>query len=142
MLLFFFCSAWCWPLLGTLPGKLNGFLRSAGVIVILMHWVQASMIKAACKPYFQVTRPNSPGADLSACRHDGDPASKLCHHRMPDREAETPPGVDQPPAIEPGWSDASPFASQADPEPMESTASSSSTAMREKKLPPSPATAP
>ena len=48
-------SAWCSPC-RHLPGKLNSFLPVCGVIVILMHWVQASMIKAACKPYFAVTR--------------------------------------------------------------------------------------
>ena len=43
-------------LAGCTPSQLNGFLPVCGVIVILMHWVQASMIKAACKPYFAVTR--------------------------------------------------------------------------------------
>ena len=54
--LLFFWFGVALALLGTLPGKLNGFLPVCGVIVILMHWVQASMIKAACKPYFAVTR--------------------------------------------------------------------------------------
>ena len=54
--LLFFWFGVVLALLGTLPGKLNGFLPVCGVIVILMHWVQASMIKAACKPYFAVTR--------------------------------------------------------------------------------------
>ena len=40
-----------------LPGKLNSFLPVCGLIVILMHWLQAAMLKAACKPYFAVTRP-------------------------------------------------------------------------------------
>ncbi|UBO74272.1 DUF1145 domain-containing protein [Aeromonas rivuli] len=39
----------------TLPGKLSSFLPICGVIVALMHWVQASMIRAACKPHFFVT---------------------------------------------------------------------------------------
>ena len=43
-------------LIAPLPGKLNGFLPVCGVIVALMHWLQASMIKAACKRYFTVTR--------------------------------------------------------------------------------------
>ena len=54
--LLFFWFGVVLALLGTLPGKLNGFLPVCGVIVILKHWVQASMIKAACKPYFAVTR--------------------------------------------------------------------------------------
>ena len=54
--LLFFWFGVALALLGTLPGKLNGFLPVCGVIVILMHWVQASMIKAACKRYFEVTK--------------------------------------------------------------------------------------
>ena len=53
--LLFFWFGVALALLGTLPGKLNGFLPVCGVIVILMHWVQASMIRAACKPHFFVT---------------------------------------------------------------------------------------
>ncbi|WP_421321691.1 DUF1145 domain-containing protein [Aeromonas veronii] len=43
-------------LIAPLPGKLNGFLPVCGVIVALLHWLQASMIKAACKRYFAVTK--------------------------------------------------------------------------------------
>lgn len=43
-------------LIAPLPGKLNGFLPVCGVIVALLHWLQASMIKAACKRYFEVTK--------------------------------------------------------------------------------------
>lgn len=39
-----------------LPGKLNGFLPPCGLIVLLMHWAQASMIRKACERYFAVTR--------------------------------------------------------------------------------------
>lgn len=39
-----------------LPGRLNGFLPVCGVIVGLLHWLQASMIKAACKRYFAVSK--------------------------------------------------------------------------------------
>ncbi|MGY3885962.1 DUF1145 domain-containing protein [Aeromonas aquatica] len=55
VLLFFWLGV-VLALFGTLPGKLNGFLPVCGLIVALMHWVQASLIKAACKPYFPVTR--------------------------------------------------------------------------------------
>lgn len=54
--LLFFWFGVVLALFGTLPGKLDGFLPVCGVIVILMHWVQASMLKAACKPYFPVSR--------------------------------------------------------------------------------------
>ncbi|MGY3853534.1 DUF1145 domain-containing protein [Aeromonas aquatilis] len=43
-------------LIAPLPGKLNGFLPVCGVIVALLHWLQASMIKAACKRYFTITK--------------------------------------------------------------------------------------
>lgn len=43
-------------LIAPLPGKLNGFLPVCGVIVALLHWLQASMIEAACKRYFAVTK--------------------------------------------------------------------------------------
>ena len=43
-------------LIAPLPGKLNAFLPVCGVIVALLHWLQASMIKAACKRYFAVTK--------------------------------------------------------------------------------------
>jgi putative membrane protein len=43
-------------LIAPLPGKLNGFLPVCGVIVALLHWLQASMIKAACKRYFTVSK--------------------------------------------------------------------------------------
>ncbi|WP_042013046.1 DUF1145 domain-containing protein [Aeromonas fluvialis] len=43
-------------LIAPLPGKLNGFLPVCGVIVALLHWLQASMMKAACKRYFTVTK--------------------------------------------------------------------------------------
>ena len=55
-LILFFWFGVLVSLLAPLPGKLNGFLPVCGVIVILMHWVQASMDKAACKPYFAVSR--------------------------------------------------------------------------------------
>ncbi|POG23643.1 hypothetical protein C2855_10520 [Aeromonas bestiarum] len=55
-LILFFWFGVLVSLLAPLPGKLNGFLPVCGVIVILMHWVQASMVKAACKPYFAVSR--------------------------------------------------------------------------------------
>ena len=55
VLLFFWLGV-VLALLGTLPGKLNGFLPVCGVIVALLHWLQASMIKAACKRYFAVTK--------------------------------------------------------------------------------------
>lgn len=56
VLILFFWFGVLVSLLAPLPGKLNGFLPVCGVIVILMHWVQASMVKAACKPYFAVSR--------------------------------------------------------------------------------------
>ncbi len=55
-LILFFWFGVLVSLLAPLPGKLNGFLPVCGAIVILMHWVQASMVKAACKPYFAVSR--------------------------------------------------------------------------------------
>jgi putative membrane protein len=55
-LILFFWFGVLVSLLAPLPGKLNSFLPVCGVIVILMHWVQASMVKAACKPYFAVSR--------------------------------------------------------------------------------------
>lgn len=55
-LILFFWFGVLVSLLAPLPGKLNGFLPVCGVIVILMHWVQASMVKAASKPYFAVSR--------------------------------------------------------------------------------------
>lgn len=55
-LILFFWFGVLVSLLAPLPGKLNGFLPVCGVIVILMHWVQASLVKAACKPYFAVSR--------------------------------------------------------------------------------------
>ncbi|WP_368161487.1 DUF1145 domain-containing protein [Aeromonas sp. R5-3] len=55
-LILFFWFGVLVSLIAQLPGKLNGFLPVCGVIVILMHWVQASMVKAACKPYFAVSR--------------------------------------------------------------------------------------
>ena len=55
-LILFFWFGVLVSLLAPLPGKLNGFLPVCGVIVILMHWVQASMVKAACNPYFAVSR--------------------------------------------------------------------------------------
>ncbi|MBL0675860.1 DUF1145 domain-containing protein [Aeromonas dhakensis] len=55
-LILFFWFGVLVSLIAPLPGKLNGFLPVCGVIVILMHWVQASMVKAACKPYFTVSR--------------------------------------------------------------------------------------
>lgn len=55
-LILFFWFGVLVSLIAPLPGKLNGFLPVCGVIVILMHWVQASMVKAACKPYFAVSR--------------------------------------------------------------------------------------
>ncbi|TNH88703.1 hypothetical protein CF138_05915 [Aeromonas hydrophila] len=55
-LILFFWFGVLVSLIAPLPGKLNGFLPVCGVIVALMHWVQASMVKAACKPYFAVSR--------------------------------------------------------------------------------------
>ncbi|WP_421200366.1 DUF1145 domain-containing protein [Aeromonas enteropelogenes] len=55
-LILFFWFGVVMSLILPLPGKLNGFLPVCGVIVALLHWVQASMIKAACKRYFEVTR--------------------------------------------------------------------------------------
>lgn len=43
-------------LLALLPGKLNQFLPICGLVVALFHWLQASLIKAACKPYFALSR--------------------------------------------------------------------------------------
>ncbi|MFQ1610108.1 DUF1145 domain-containing protein [Aeromonas veronii] len=55
LILFFWFSV-LMSLIAPLPGKLNGFLPVCGVIVALLHWLQASMIKAACKRYFAVTK--------------------------------------------------------------------------------------
>ena len=55
-LILFFWFGVLVSLIAPLPGKLNGFLPVCGVIVALMHWVQASMVKAACKPYIAVSR--------------------------------------------------------------------------------------
>ncbi|MBW3810467.1 DUF1145 domain-containing protein [Aeromonas hydrophila] len=55
-LILFFWFGVLVSLIAPLPGKLNGFLPVCGVIVALMHWVQASMVKTACKPYFAVSR--------------------------------------------------------------------------------------
>lgn len=55
-LILFFWFGVLVSLLAPLPGKLNGFLPVCGVIVALLHWLQASMIKAACKRYFAVTK--------------------------------------------------------------------------------------
>ncbi|MFM4826475.1 DUF1145 domain-containing protein [Aeromonas bivalvium] len=52
-------SFWCGvflSLLAPLPGQLNQILPLCGVVVALMHWLQAGMIRSACKPYFTVTR--------------------------------------------------------------------------------------
>ncbi|MGN5171015.1 DUF1145 domain-containing protein [Aeromonas sp. 102P] len=55
-LILFFWFGVLVSLIAPLPGKLNGFLPVCGVIVVLLHWLQASMIKAACKRYFAVTK--------------------------------------------------------------------------------------
>ncbi|WFO51134.1 DUF1145 domain-containing protein [Aeromonas veronii] len=55
-LILFFWFGVLMSLIAPLPGKLNGFLSVCGVIVALLHWLQASMIKAACKRYFEVTK--------------------------------------------------------------------------------------
>ena len=55
-LVLFFWFGVLMSLIAPLPGKLNGFLPVCGVIVALLHWLQASMIKAACKRYFAVTK--------------------------------------------------------------------------------------
>ena len=55
-LILFFWFGVLISLIAPLPGKLNGFLPVCGVIVALFHWLQASMIKAACKRYFAVTK--------------------------------------------------------------------------------------
>ena len=55
-LMLFFWFGVLVSLIAPLPGKLNGFLPVCGVIVALLHWLQASMIKAACKRYFAVTK--------------------------------------------------------------------------------------
>ncbi|WP_429102790.1 DUF1145 domain-containing protein [Aeromonas veronii] len=55
-LILFFWFGVLVSLIAPLPGKLNGFLPVCGVIVALLHWLQASMIKAACKRYFEVTK--------------------------------------------------------------------------------------
>ena len=56
-LILFFWFGVLVSLIAPLPGKLNGFLPVCGVIVALLHWLQASMIKAACKRYFEVSKP-------------------------------------------------------------------------------------
>ncbi|WP_429153719.1 DUF1145 domain-containing protein [Aeromonas veronii] len=56
VLILFFWFGVLVSLIAPLPGKLNGFLPVCGVIVALLHWLQASMIKAACKRYFEVTK--------------------------------------------------------------------------------------
>ncbi|MGL4932263.1 MAG: DUF1145 domain-containing protein [Aeromonas sp.] len=38
-----------------LPGKLNDLLPICGGVVLLMHWVQARMVKRSCEPYFTVS---------------------------------------------------------------------------------------
>src|SRR5690606_20675683 len=43
-------------LVAPLPGKLNDLLPVCGLLIALVHLVQASMVKSACKPYFVVTR--------------------------------------------------------------------------------------
>ncbi|MGR1224707.1 DUF1145 domain-containing protein [Aeromonas veronii] len=55
-LILFFWFGVLMSLIAPLPGKLNGFLPVCGVIVALLHWLHASMIKAACKRYFEVTK--------------------------------------------------------------------------------------
>ncbi|MGN5148067.1 DUF1145 domain-containing protein [Aeromonas veronii] len=55
-LILFFWFGVLMSLIAPLPGKLNGFLPVCGVIVALLHWLQASMLKAACKRYFEVTK--------------------------------------------------------------------------------------
>lgn len=55
-LILFFWFGVLMSLIAPLPGKLNGFLPVCGVIVALLHWLQASMIKAACKRYFAVSK--------------------------------------------------------------------------------------
>ena len=55
-LILFFWFGVLVSLIAPLPGKLNGFLPVCGVSVALLHWLQASMIKAACKRYFAVTK--------------------------------------------------------------------------------------
>lgn len=55
-LILFFWFGVLISIIAPLPGKLNGFLPVCGVIVALLHWLQASMIKAACKRYFAVTK--------------------------------------------------------------------------------------
>ncbi|HDZ8847480.1 DUF1145 domain-containing protein [Aeromonas veronii] len=55
-LILFFWFGVLVSLIAPLPGKLNGFLPVCGVIVALLHWLQASMIKATCKRYFAVTK--------------------------------------------------------------------------------------
>ena len=55
-LILFFWFGVLVSLIAPLPGKLNSFLPVCGVIVALLHWLQASMIKAACKRYFAVTK--------------------------------------------------------------------------------------
>lgn len=39
-----------------MPGRLNDFLPPCAVVVILMHWAQASMVRKLCAPYFAVSR--------------------------------------------------------------------------------------
>ncbi|MBR7631272.1 MAG: DUF1145 domain-containing protein [Aeromonas popoffii] len=43
-------------LVAPLPGKLNDLLPICGLLIALVHLVQASMVKSACKPYFVVTK--------------------------------------------------------------------------------------
>ncbi|PJG57785.1 DUF1145 domain-containing protein [Aeromonas cavernicola] len=55
-LILFFWFGVLVSLITPLPSKLNSFLPVCGVIVALFHWLQASMIKAACKRYFAISR--------------------------------------------------------------------------------------
>lgn len=43
-------------LAGLLPERLNTLLPPCGLVVLLMHWAQAGMIRRACAPHFAVSR--------------------------------------------------------------------------------------
>ena len=43
-------------LLLPLPGKLNELLPICGIIVLVMHWAQAGMVKRSCRGYIDISR--------------------------------------------------------------------------------------
>ncbi|MGL5976010.1 hypothetical protein CJP16_20055 [Aeromonas sobria] len=55
-LVLFFWFGVVFSLFAPLPSKLNTVLPICGVVIALLHWLQASMIARACKPHFVVTR--------------------------------------------------------------------------------------